>query len=234
MSPKNLSSFYHLNGAYTTGVECYQNAGGPANVILWIVPSALLKDKGLTLFIEILSWSSPQHHASYSSSILRTSQMTPIPSQWPFCHRVPSNRCHSERPPGDHSLVASHDTGGWVQRFEQSVVCTIMTANTTNRYDNSVCPYFPAVSIFVTLSGRAMDRADCSRVRGAPVGHSWQDRRRDRRHPWRKHQHGRQTSGADLREARCRESDGGGHARPYLHPLPIVERLRGPPTFFPF
>lgn len=34
------------------------------------------------------------------------------------------------------------NTSGRVQRFEQSVVCAIMTANTTNCYDNSVCPYF--------------------------------------------------------------------------------------------
>ena len=41
----------------------------------------------------------------------------PISSQWSLCHRVPSNRCRAERPPDDHSLVASHDTGGRVQLF---------------------------------------------------------------------------------------------------------------------
>ena len=32
---------------------------------------------GQTLFIEILSWSSPLQHVYYSSSFLRTSQMNP-------------------------------------------------------------------------------------------------------------------------------------------------------------
>ena len=41
----------------------------------------------------------------------------PIPSQWSRCHRVPSNRCRSERPPGDNSPIASHDTGGRVQQL---------------------------------------------------------------------------------------------------------------------
>ncbi len=36
-----------------------------------------------------------------------------------------------------------------MQRFEQSVACTIMTANSTNRHDNSVCPYFPYFPIFL-------------------------------------------------------------------------------------
>jgi hypothetical protein len=43
-----------------------------------------------------------------------------------------SNRCRSERPPGKHSIVASQDAGGRIQRFWESVASTISTANTTN------------------------------------------------------------------------------------------------------
>ena len=38
--------------------------------------SLMYEYRGQTLFIEILSWSSPLHHAYHSFSVLRTSQMT--------------------------------------------------------------------------------------------------------------------------------------------------------------
>lgn len=79
------------------------------------------RDSHYLLDILFLSWSSPLQHAYYSSQLpCSLPQMNP-------------------------SLP---NTSGRVQRFEQSVVCAIMTANTTNCYDNSVCPYSLFYSLF--------------------------------------------------------------------------------------
>jgi hypothetical protein len=54
------------------------------------------------------------------------------------------------------------------------VACTIMTVNTTNRHDNSVCPYFPYFPIFAHPSPRfplacqSVSRYCCTDPSGLP------------------------------------------------------------------
>jgi hypothetical protein len=63
--------------------------------------------------------------------------------------------------------LASHDTGGRVQRFEQSVACTIMTVTTANCYDESVCPYLHSRLVEGCIGPR-FAAAACGRTQPLP------------------------------------------------------------------
>ncbi|CBE69329.1 protein of unknown function [Candidatus Methylomirabilis oxygeniifera] len=55
-----------------------------------------------------------------------------------------------------------------MQRFEQSVACTIMTASTTNCYNNSVCPYFSGRIVRSPEKQRQAEKRERTLTRACP------------------------------------------------------------------